>query len=960
MTINKLEFKKNISFILVVCILIFILIALYAFISNKNSDIIKETELSDTGSEEYSKLVINEYMSSSSTIIDEYGETYDWIELYNGNNKDINLKNYGLSDQDNKIKWVFPDVTISAKSYLVVYLAGQTKEGLYAPFKLKSSGEEQIVLIKPSGKVLDAVNTVALLKGQSAARDLDGNWIITNTPTPNFVNTKEGYQRLYESMKLENNPIKINEILPKNNGNFTINGKFYGYVEIINEGNSEINLGNYYISNDLNRLYKYRLENITLKPNQVVVIYTGINNEDSNHFYSSFDLENKNGTVYLSNNYGIVDSVTYNELPNGFAYMKVDGKFEETTIISPGYLNNNEGVDNFSKEYQYNKNSLLINEIMNNNSLYLAQNGYKFYDWIELYNNSDETINLSDYTLTTTTNNIAMTPLPNVELKPHSYYILMASGDTNLSNKTYTHINFKISDAESIYLYKGKEIIDSVMISNIPINYSYGRGKDYGFYYIATPTPLKENKVGTKDISYAPTFSKDAGIYNNVDKIKIELEAYGNIYYTLDGSTPNSSSLKYNGYIELDKTSVVKAISIENGKLKSAVITKSYIINENHTLPVLSMSLDNSSYNKLLANVASDIEVAGNLEFYEDGNQFSIPCSISLFGGSARYLNKKSYAIKFKSEYGASSLVYNLFDNRDTAVYESIVLRSGSQDYEHAFFRDILGTSLVGEYTDVDTQSYKIAVLYINGKYFGIYNIREKINDDFIANHYNVNPDKLNLVQGKVEVKNGTADFYYNVLKYVKTHDMTIDSNYEDIKKILDVENFIDFWVAELYTTNNDIINIRYFSHPDIDNGKMKMILFDLDYAFYNYRHNYYYFMTDSQGMNEDFRVDNTILINLMRNKNFKKDFLSRLSYNLNNTWKTENVLARFEEIYSELYPEMKRNQERWNLSFDNWISETEKLKTYILKRNEYLLNQTKSYFKLSDEEYNYYFGGVV
>jgi len=955
--INKKEIKNNILFIAVAILLLCFLFGL-SFLFSKSSKPVEEGELSETGIEKYNKLVINEYMSSNGSIVDENGETYDWLELYNGNNHDINLKGYGLSDQDDEIKWVFPNVTIEKNSYLIVYLSGQDKEGLHTPFKLKSKGGETITLTKPNGKVIDAVKTVTLSKGQSAARDLNGNWIITSFPTPNFSNTKEGYEAFHTSLNINSDELKINEVLPKNDGNFMIDHKFYGYVEIINVSEKNITLDNYYLSEDKNRLYKYKIPRTTLKPQQILVIYMGNNNQDPNHYYSSFELEKKNGSVFLSHQKGIIDQVTYEDLPNGFAYVKNREGYQATPIISPGYPNTNEGIDNFNKEYKKKENNLLINEVMNNNKSYLPQNGYKFYDWIELYNNTDEIIHLNEYTLATNVKGEKY-ELPDVIIQPHAYYVLMASGDANLSNQSYNHLDFKISETEALYLYKDKQVVDSVMIGNIPINYSYGRG-EYGFYYMSNPTPNGKNNIGVLDIAVSPTFSKESGVYNDTKEVNVTLSAPGTIYYTLDGSTPTTNSLKYQVGITLDKTTVLKAVSIEEGKLKSNVVTNSYILNENHSLPVLSMSIDNNDYNKLLSNPYTDLEMQGYLEFYEDKGNFQIPCSISLFGGSARELKKKSYGIRFKNEFGASELVYKLFDNRDTAVYESLVLRSGSQDYEYAFFRDILGTSLVDDYTDVDVQSYKSVILYVNGNYHGVYNIREKINADFIANHYNVDPDKLNLIQGAGELKNGTADFYNRVVDYVKTHDMSQDKNYEEIQQIVDIENYIDFWISELYTTNNDIVNIRYFSHPDIDNGKMKMIFFDLDWAFYNYFYNYYYFMTNPAGMQEGFNIDNTIFIQLMKNKTFQKDFLNRLSYHLNNTWKEETVLARFEEIYNKLYPEMKRNQERWNLSFDNWITESKKLKYYIEHRNDYLLQQTKSFFHLSNEEYSTYFGGVA
>ena len=961
MTIDKKKLDNNKLFLLITFVVIILFIVLSFFVGDVDNNKIYESELEEDGNSKINKLVINEYMSSNKgTLVDPDGEIYDWIELYNGKNKDINLKNYGLSDNKNQVKWVFPDIVIPKKSYMIIYLSGKNKSGLYAPFKLKSNGGETIALKNPSGKVVDKINTVSLNGNESAARNLEGEFIVTKKPTPGYVNTNEGYEELHSSIEIDDKRIRINEVLPKNAGNFTIDNKYYGYVELINTSDEKINLDGYYLSDDKNRLYKYKIKDLELEPNQVKVIYMGTNNEDEENIYSSFTLDNKIGTVYLSNNKGkIVDKVEYEYLANGLAKVLINNEYYETSVISPGYLNNSDGVKEFSKKYLQNPKSLIINEVMNNNSSYLAQNGYNFYDWIELYNNSEEEINLNEYTLTNTTNNTSLYKLPDVVLKPKEYYIIMASGEESLSNTSYKHANFKISDTESIYLYKDKKIVDSMIVNNVPLNYSYGRGLENGFYYMENPTPAKQNQVGVQEISFAPTFSIKPGIYNNVESLELEIKSLGDVYYTTDGNNPTKNSKKYTGPIKLTKTTVIKAATFEEGKLKSEIITNSYIINENHTLPVLSMSITPSNLNKIISGAWSFAEADGNLEFYEESGSFNTPCAISLFGGSARSLPKKSYGIKFKSKYGAGSLNYKLFDNRDTSVYQSIVIRSGSQDYNLAFIRDILGTSLVDDYTDVDVQAYKSAILYINGSYYGVFNIREKVNADFIANHYNVDPDKVNIFQGNWETKAGSRLFYNNVISFVSTHNLALDENYEKVKEMIDIENIIDYWIAESYVTNNDIINIRYFSHPDIDNGKMKMVYFDLDYAWYWPNQNYYNFMTNPAGMTERFHVSTTILRNLMKNKQFKTTYLERLKYNLENTWKKENILNRLEEIYNKLYPEMERNQKRWGLSMNTWKSEVDKLRTFIEKRQKSLLSQTKSYFKLSNDEYEKYFGGL-
>ena len=115
---------------------------------------------------------------------------------------------------------------------------------------------------------------------------------------------------------------------------------------------------------------------------------------------------------------------------------------------------------------------------------------------------------------------------------------------------------------------------------------------------------------------------------------------------------------------------------------------------------------------------------------------------------------------------------------------------------------------------------------------------------------------------------------------------------YDEVAKQIDIENICDFWIAETWTANNDIVNVRFFTNPEIDGGKWKFIFYDLDSAFYNVDRNYYQFSTSPSGMTS--RGYSTFLLrNLMKSSKFKKTYLERLSYNLKNTWSTENVLKK-------------------------------------------------------------------
>lgn len=957
MNINVKFIKQNKKFILSAAFLMIVLIVISVFMPD-NANNIPTKDLENTGNENIGSLVINEVMASNDgALAAPNGGVYDWIELYNGNNYDINLKNYSLSDQENKGRWAFPEVTIEANSYLVVYLSGKNQEGLYANFKISSSGES-IFLKNTNGKIVDAVTVSNMNANEVIARDLDGTWFLSSKPTPGFINTLEGYNNYLESL-IEDSDIKINEVLPRNAGNFKNSyNNYVGYIEIINTGENTVNLEGYCISDNLSAPFRTCLQEIFIKPNSTVVIYMGNHENNKTEYYSGFNLNSKTGDAVLTNNKGkIIDKVSYNNLANGMALVRENDSFYESSNISPGYLNDKDGRNGFAKSKLKNTEDLIINEIMNNNSSCLPQNGNEYYDWIELKNNSNKEIDLSEYTLTTNDNILDMYQLPKITLSPGEYYIVMASGDSNLSNSSYQHSNFKISEIESLYLVKNKEVIDSMFIANVPLGYSYGRGSGYGLYYYSRPTPNSINGSGVDAIAYMPSLSITPGVYNNSDGISLEIEGNGTIYYTLDGSTPTTSSRVYNGPILLSKTTVVKAISYQSDKLISSTVTGSYIINENHTLPVMSVSLNPSSFNLVQANAwNTELEVAGYAELYEDGKSFSIPCGFKLFGGSTRGLSKKSFALKFKSKYGASSLNYQVFENRDYSKYDTLVLRSGSQDNETAFIRDILGTSLVDGVTNLKVQAYKSVILYINGNYWGIYNIREKVDEDFIGNNYNVDGEKSNIVRIDYQVSAGTTDDYRDVVNYLNTHDMSDKNNYEYIKTKLNILSFADYWAAENWVSNNDIINTRFYSHPDVDSGRVNMIFYDLDYAMYHKRKDYFSFTVQAEGMS-DFHVSTEMMRSLIRSEEFQHDFLERISYQLENVWNEERVLARIDEIYNKLKPEMERNQLRWGMTMQHWEEQIEFLRDYARSRGSYVKSTAKRFFGLTDAEMKEYFG---
>ena len=944
---NKDIFKSNISIIVTMTIIVLCLILIDIFPK------ITEKEITglDDGSININALVINEIMTSNKgAFADANGNCYDWIELYNGTNKDIDLTGYTLSDEDSgKTKWIFPSTTINHNSYLIVYLSGNNNKGLYANFALDKTGGETITLKKRSGKVVDAVKVEQLEKNNVMARNSDGKWFETSDITPGFSNNVTGRNDYLEGIKDIGDPIIITEFLPSNKGNILFDGKFYGYIEIKNTSSKEINLSNYSVSNDINRPFQYKLPDVSLKGNETYLIYTS-GEEHDNH--TNFVLNKETGTVILSKNNKIVEQVDYQNLTNGFAYIKEGETFHEDTVISPGYDNTTDGVKEFSKTLTM-PESLVINEVMTSNSKYMIHNGGQAYNWIELYNNSRETIDLKDYYLTTDDNNKTMYQLPDKMLYKGEYFVIMASGDTSLSTNYYHHANFKLSDVESLYLYNSNgAIVDSMFVANIPINYSYGRANN-GLYYYENPSPKYEN-AGSKSlqIAYTPTFATRPGVYNNQENLAVEINGAGNIYYTLDGSVPTTKSKKYDGEIELNKTTVIRAISYEPDKKNSEVLTGTYLLNENHTLPVVNVSFNPEDFTNMIKNPYLDIVSLAHSEYYDGENSFSVDCGFKLFGGASRNIDKRSFSLKFSSKYGIPKLNYKVFDNRETTAFDTLVLRGGSQDYVNSMIRDELGTSVMDEFGTIDVQAYKPVVLYLNGEYYGLYYLREKVEEEFIASHYNVPEDNINIVNMTDYIDVGSNEEYLKLKDFVVNNDLTKDKNYNYVASKLDIDNFIDYWIAEGFVSNNDLLNVRFFNSPYVDNGKFKMIFYDLDFGFYRYYEDYLEYIMDDNSERQPLKDKNNIIFQkLFLNEKFRKRYLERFEWNMQNVWTEENLLKKYNEIITLIKPEMKRNLERWGLKYEDWEKNCLTIERFIKRRVEEYPKVTYAFFE--NQEYS-------
>ena len=261
--------------------------------------------------------------------------------------------------------------------------------------------------------------------------------------------------------------------------------------------------------------------------------------------------------------------------------------------MSPGFPNGKDGYLQWCRT-DSRENSLLINEVMVSNERHPDLNG-ACYDWVELKNISDEILDLSGYRLKTDRNDPRGWLFPQTSLNPGEMICIACDEDAPSSD---LNTGFSLNAVEeTLFLYdRAGELADYVLLHDIPIEGSMGRiNEENGYFFFTEPTPGAENTGGARLVSDMPLTLTPEGPYDDVQRLQVELSAQGKIFYTLDGTVPTISSTPYTGPIELTETGVIRAVALEDNAVLGRVSTFSFFLNEYHSLPILSLAVDDAN-----------------------------------------------------------------------------------------------------------------------------------------------------------------------------------------------------------------------------------------------------------------------------------------------------------------------------------------------------------------------------
>ncbi len=484
------------------------------------------------------------------------------------------------------------------------------------------------------------------------------------------------------------------------------------------------------------------------------------------------------------------------------------------------------------------------------------------------------------------------------------------------------------------------------------------------------------NVVTTKKVSPdvagdTVKFSFGGGYFSGGMELQLStIDPMDSIFYTLDGSDPSVKTTRYTGPIVISNNRVVRAIAVNSQKLPGIISTNTYF-NQQHTLPVICLSTDPKNLwdtktgiyiegpDPSNANYDQDWEREANMELYDKNGKKKIDqgIGIKIAGNGNRDFPQKSLHLFARKIYGKGSFEYQFFKDKPIEKFEALLLRNGGDDWTRAMIRDILTSGLISD-MDIDCQAFQLTIVYLNGEYWGIQDLREKINSHYLAENHFVNPDNVNLLELNATVVEGSNASYLQIRNFLNaTSTLVNEQNYLQVSEKIDINSYIQYQLTQIYINNEDWpgSNIKFWN--TIDAGSLwRWIVYDTDgsysawsYPAYNYNSLHAALETSGPGWpNPPWAT--LLFRRMMSNPGFSKEFATQYADRLNTNFSSANVNAVIDSIMQIFLPEINDHLIRWGLNNNDRLNDISLIREYVNARPDYARNHLQSLLGLGEK----------
>lgn len=591
--------------------------------------------------------------------------------------------------------------------------------------------------------------------------------------------------------------------------------------------------------------------------------------------------------------------------------------------------------------------SIVINEVMPKNVSFEVNDQFQFSGWAELYNSGSEAVDVASYFFSDSPSDPNKWQVPSDESNPEST-IIPAKGFLTIyfdeievpedywgPVKPSLHANFKMPAKNGgLYMFdEAGQQVDRMVYDTTYRNISFGRVEDgqNATGYFLTPTRGASNndaKVSEKQVSQA-YFDLTPGFYKGEQTVNIKTDdASADIYYTIDGAEPTKEKGKlYKEPVKMSKNTVLRAAVYRDGYIPSDAISATYFINERDiNLPVVSLISDpeylysddigilvsGGWYGNEVpsgcggpdagqeANYMTDWDRPANFEIFDaqaKAEHLNQEVKIGNFGACSRTKYVKSLKVKANKVYGDKELDYALFKEKPNLRWKSVVLRNSGNDFGRAYLRDGFMQTVACR-TGVDHQAYQPSVVFLNGKYYGMLNIRERTNKDFVFSNYGYDEDEIYINVGS-HANEGTTYDAVDKLAKLSAEELNEEGRFEEIDHLIDVNEFLDYFLAEIFCSNRDWPGGNIKAWKAKNGGKWRWILYDTDFGLSLYEKNYAY-----DGVNQAKR--NSAFSGFIKNSEIRSRFLAKCCVQFTTTYSPERMTAILDSMVKDIDQEAR------------------------------------------------------
>lgn len=619
---------------------------------------------------------------------------------------------------------------------------------------------------------------------------------------------------------------------------------------------------------------------------------------------------------------------------------------------------------------------VLINEYSASNRSFNDGFG-RVEDWIELYNASEDTFfDLTGFHLSNDLENPTKWQIQNGVIPPNSKVLVFCS-ERNISSGTVLHANFNLTQLrpdQIVFADPEGNIISSHEMFVTQTNHSYGRTTDGAdtWRVFDNPTPGAANSGGFQNYTSKPTFDLEPGRYSGSVTISLaSANENEQIRYTTNGATPTSTSTLYTNPITINATTVIRAraFSSDENILPGFIETNTYFINENSTLPVFSFAGDANLLQ--LFNGNQSLEPIAHFEYFESNGAF-IDENLGDFdkhGNDSWNYAQRGVDFVSRDDHGYKRrLEHQFFNTSDRFEFRRLMVKAAASDnypFENggAHIRDpFIQTLSQVSGLDLDERSSTSISVFVNGQYWGVYDLRERVDDNNYTNYY-YGQDYLfrdsNVYLQFLKTWGGTEahfgnqpaiDDWQTLRDFVQDNNMGAGANFDLVDNQLNINSLIDYFVINSFVVSRDWLNYNTGwwrgLDPSGDAQKWRYILWDMDGALGHYTN--FTGMPDVTATASPCQVENLNVGNghtqilrklILENPSVRQKYVTRYADLLNTHFSCTRVTQVFDSIVAVIAPEMPRQIERWGGNMNTWQNNVQVARDFLTTRCAHLMN---------------------